>query len=95
MSNITLEYVTEVVDGDTFKGNRDNPPVRLAGFNAPELGTQRGIYAKNYLENLIYGKVVSIETVATDTYGRHVANVKLGMGSRSVNEEMKKRFSRN
>lgn len=95
MSNITLEYVTEVIDGDTFKGNRNDPPVRLAGFDAPELGTQQGIYAKNYLEGLIYGKMVSIETITTDTYGRHVAKVKLGMGSRSVNEEMKKRFSRN
>ncbi len=95
MSNITLELVTEVIDGDTFKGNRDNPPVRLADFDASELGTQQGNHAKNYLEDLIYGKAVSIETIATDTYGRHIANVKLGMGNRSVNEEMKKRFSRN
>lgn len=89
MSSLALEYVTEVIDGDTFKGDRDNPPVRLAGFDAPELGTQGGIHEKNCLGNLIYGKFVSIETITTDTYGRRVANVKLGMGSRSVNEEMK------
>ena len=95
MNNVTEEFVTEVIDGDTFRGNRDNPPVRLAGFDAPEIGTQQGIYAKSCLEDLIYGKMVSIETIATDTYGRHVANVRLEMENRSVNEEMKKRFSRN
>ncbi len=92
---MNLEFVTEVIDGDTFKGNYNRPPVRLAGFDAPELNTPQGIYAKIYLENLIYGKMVSIEKIATDVYGRDIAKVKLGMGSRSVNEEMKERFSRN
>lgn len=95
MNNPTVEFVTEVIDGDTFKGNRDNPLVRLADFDAPELGTQQGNYAKNYLENLIYGRKVSIKTIATDVYGRHVANVRLEIENRSVNEEMKKRFGRN
>ena len=92
---MNLEFVTEVIDGDTFKGNYDRPPVRLAGFDAPELNTLQGIYAKTCLENLIHGKMVSIEKIATDVYGRDIAKVKLGMGSRSVNEEMKERFSRN
>ncbi len=95
MSQITLEYVTEIIDGDTFNGNYGNPSVRLAGFDAPELGTQRGNYAKSCLTDLIYEKRVSIETVATDAYGRHVANVKLGMTGISVNEEMMKKFNRN
>ncbi|MCY4378591.1 MAG: thermonuclease family protein [Candidatus Dadabacteria bacterium] len=92
---MNLEFVTEIIDGDTFKGDSYRPSVRLAGFDAPELNTPQGIYAKTYLENLIYGKIVTIEKVATDVYGRDIANVKLGMGSRSVNEEMKRMFGRN
>lgn len=91
---MNLEFVTEVIDGDTFKGVCDRPSVRLAGFDAPELNTPQGIYAKTYLENLISGKVVSIEKIATDVYGRDIAEVRLAVGNSSVNEEMKKRFSR-
>ena len=95
MNKTTVEFVTEVIDGDTFKGNYGNPSVRLADFNAPELNTPQGVYAKAYLENLIYGRMVSIETITTDVYGRHIANVKLEVENISVNEEMRKRFSRN
>ena len=91
---MNLEFATEVIDGDTFKGVCDRPLVRLAGFDAPELNTLQGFYAKTYLENLISGKVVSIGKIATDIYGRDIAEVRLAVGNSSANEEMRKRFSR-
>lgn len=91
----TEEFVTEVIDGDTFRGNYGNPSVRLAGVDVPELGTPEGDSAKTFLEKLIYGELVSIETIATDVYGRHVANVKLVIGNVSVNQAMKRIFNRN
>ena len=80
----TEERVTRVIDGDTFETAKG--PIRLAGVNAPELGTQKGQKAKMALEGLIGGKTVSTEVVGT-SYGRRVAEVKRGKWS--INQTMK------
>jgi len=82
------EKVTKVIDGDTFMTDKRKNPVRLANVDTPEKrqpGYQR---AKKELEKLIAGKVVSIDTVARDKYGRSVAKVTIG--TRSVNKAMEK-----
>jgi len=80
------EKVTRVVDGDTFHTNGRRMAVRLAGVDAPELGTPGGSAAKTKLQGLIGGKEVSVTPVARDKYRRTVANVLVGR--RSVNRAM-------
>lgn len=78
--------ITKVIDGDTIKGLR-NTFIRLAGVDAPEMGTKGGAAAKNELKDMVLGKTVSY-TEDSMSYGRIVGEVKLG--SKSVNKEMKK-----
>lgn len=78
--------VKEVVDGDTIKGLR-NTFIRLAGVDAPEMGTKGGSAAKAELKDMVLGKTISYTEDAM-SYGRIVGEVKLG--SKSVNKEMKK-----
>ena len=79
------EKVTRVIDGDTFETAKRT--VRLANVDAAEGGI-RGAKATNALEKLIASKIVKIKEVATDTYGRSVAEVTVG--GKSVNEFMRK-----
>lgn len=82
------EKVTKVLDGDTFKtGSRKNP-VRLANVDTPEKGQPGYQQAKQALEGIVGGKEVVIDTKARDSYGRSVANVKVG--GKSVNKAMKR-----
>lgn len=81
------ERVTKVIDGDTFMTASRKNPVRLANVDAPEKGTRGGAAATKALKNMIQGETVSINTVARDTYGRSVANVKVGR--QSVNKAVK------
>ena len=78
--------VKEVIDGDTIKGLR-NTFIRLAGVDAPEMGTKGGSTAKAELKDMVLGKTISYTEDAM-SYGRIVGEVKLG--SKSVNKEMKK-----
>ena len=82
------EEVTKVIDGDTFKTARRKNPVRLANVDTPEKGERGFQSAKKALEKLVGGKEVSIDTKARDSYGRSVANVKVG--TKSVNQAMKR-----
>ena len=82
------EKVTKVIDGDTFMTDKRKNPVRLANVDTPEKRQPGYQKAKKELEKLIAGKVVSIDTVARDKYGRSVAKVKIG--TRSVNKAMEK-----
>lgn len=79
--------VTKVIDGDTLKIPRKT--IRLANVDAPELGTTGGTLAKNQLKDMVQNKVISYETVAK-SYGRDVANVKLG--GKSVNQAMRNKL---
>ena len=83
----TTEYVTRVIDGDTFTGHPDKTNVRLEGVNAPELHQPNGEKAKGYLQRLIGQKHVTIETKATDRYGRRIAQV--WVGQVNVNQAMR------
>lgn len=76
--------VTSVIDGDTFDvqpswsaNERTGNRVRIAAFNAPEMGTLGGLAAKAALEQLIGGHYVALYTKAIDLYGRLVAEVRL------------------
>ncbi len=81
------ERVTRVIDGDTFMTDGRKNPIRLANVDAPERKERGGPAATRALRGLIGGETVSIDTVARDTYGRAVANVKVGR--QSVNKAMR------
>lgn len=84
----TREYVTKVIDGDTFKTASDTRLVRLSRVDAPEVGKRGAKRPTRALEKLILNRYVIIDTVATDPYRRRVAKVKTEDGS--VNAAMRK-----
>jgi micrococcal nuclease len=81
--------VVRVSDGDTFTGldaeNRQ-VKVRLHGIDAPEAKQAFGTVARKALADLIAEKVVSVEEVDRDRYGRVVGRVTIG--GKLVNAEM-------
>ncbi|MDA7983132.1 MAG: thermonuclease family protein [Alphaproteobacteria bacterium] len=81
------EKVTRIIDGDTFRTADRAEAVRLANVDAPERGEPGHAGATFALRRLIGDKVVSVRAVARDSYGRTVAEVKIG--ERSVNEFMR------
>lgn len=85
------ERVTKVLDGDTFKTASRKNPVRLARVNAPEKDEPGGAAATKTLRDLIEGELVTIDTVGR-SYGRAVANVKLGR--QSINKAMKDKLKK-
>ena len=82
----TTRKVTDIVDGDTLKVGQSTPSIRLANVNAPEKGQKGYGDAKVQLAILTRGKQATITPVATDVYGRTVAEVKVG--NKSVNKAM-------
>lgn len=77
--------VVRVIDGDTFV-IRTGERVRLAGLDAPEIGSCYAEAAKLALEKMIGGKVIKIEGSGRDSWGRRLGfvyvgktNVNLGM----------------
>jgi micrococcal nuclease len=82
--------VIGVADGDTITVLRDKQPqkIRLYGIDCPEKRQPFGKKAKQFTSELVFGKVVEIEPVATDRYGRTVAFVMVE--NLSVNEELLK-----
>lgn len=74
-----------IIDGDTFDTDR-NVRIRLARVKAPPVDTPEGQKAKRMLESLILRKAITYEPVATDTYGRTVAEV--WIDSANVNDIM-------
>lgn len=89
MSDVVWGKVTRVVDGDTFDVNvthyhranaypyNDNERIRIAGGNAPEMGSISGILAKTQLENKVSGQNVQLVIHIRDTYHRLVCDVSL------------------
>jgi endonuclease YncB( thermonuclease family) len=77
--------VANVVDGDTIviEGNQR---IRLSNIYAPELEYCGGQEAKDYLEKLVLGKKVSIESQNEDVFNRSLALVYVA--GTLVNEEM-------
>lgn len=79
-----------VRDGDSIDVmNADGVQVsiRLYGVDAPEHKQAYGYQAKNRLKQLVTGKIIRIENMDTDRYGRTVALVRLVDGT-LINEEM-------
>ena len=66
-----------VIDGDTIKvgDNSSLLTIRFYGIDAPEISQPWGVEAKNFLESLIANKVVHIEPITHDRYGRIVGIV--------------------
>jgi micrococcal nuclease len=80
--------VIGVADGDTITVIRDKQPqkIRLYGIDCPEKRQPFGNKAKQFTSKLVFGKIVEVEPVATDRYGRTVAFVRVE--NITVNEEI-------
>ncbi len=79
LSCTKTEDISEIIDGDTFK-TEHGETVRLLGINAPEMGSQGGQIAKDFLTLLIMNRAVRLEKDATDKddYGRSLRYVYAG-----------------
>lgn len=79
-------YVSEIIDGDTFKAVIDlgfnivtEQKLRLRGLDAPEIESSEGREAKEYLEKILKkGSPTLIKTVRSDKYDRYLADVWVG-----------------
>lgn len=77
--------VQSVIDADTYQLTVDlgfnlhknllENPVRLAGIDTPEYGTDAGIEAHNFVAARLAGREVTIHTIKTGHYGRWLARV--------------------
>jgi endonuclease YncB( thermonuclease family) len=72
--------VTRVYDGDTItvSGEGKELRVRLYGIDTPESTQWYGQNAKQFTSSQVFGKMVSIDRIDTDRYGRTVALVSVG-----------------
>jgi endonuclease YncB( thermonuclease family) len=80
--------VVKVTDGDSISvlhGGRP-VPVRLYGVDCPEQGQDFGARAKQFTAEAVFGKVVFVDPVDMDGYGRVVAWVRVD--GRSLNKEL-------
>lgn len=83
--------IVEVYDGDTFTFYVDlgfdvwvRSKLRLYGINTPEVrGDEKkdGLMIRDYVRNLILGKMVTIDVHKKGKYGRYVADVTLENGT--------------
>jgi endonuclease YncB( thermonuclease family) len=70
--------VVGIADGDTITVLRDKEQVRirLYGIDCPEGGQAFGKKAKQFTSEMVFGKVVEVDHIDTDRYGRIVALVR-------------------
>lgn len=75
--------VSTIMDGDTFTviQQQKKSVIRLYGVDCPEKAQPYGKQASQAAKALLYGKVVGIDPVDTDKYGRTVAIVRLADGA--------------
>lgn len=81
-----------VSDGDSFHlelPGGERVRVRLFGIDAPEREQEYALQARKMLGRLIYSKVIRVEVMDIDKYGRYVG--KVYAGARYVNRYMLKR----
>src|SRR3954466_7515540 len=80
--------VVSIADGDTFTmlvdGNRQ-VKIRLHGIDCPEKKQDFGQVAKKFTSDMIFGKIVSVDEMDIDRYGRTIGMVHLSNG-RILNE---------
>lgn len=86
------ETVTRVIDGDTFLTKSRKRAIRLAHLDAPEKGKKGSAKATQELRKLIQGQKVEVHTIARDTFGRAIANVRVGR--KSVNKAIKNKLKK-
>lgn len=83
--------VVGVSDGDTvtvLSIDKQQIKVRLYGVDCPEKAQDYGQKAKQFTSDLVFGKIVDLEKVDQDRYGRTVGIVKAG--GKVLNEELLK-----
>jgi len=69
--------VVGISDGDTITVMNDSrgEKIRLYGIDTPEKRQNFGTRAKQFTSGMVFGKIVEIETIDTDRYGRTVGIV--------------------
>lgn len=84
--------VVSVVDGDTFNisENGARTKVILYGVDCPEMGQDYGEQARQFTDQCIWHKTVTMEDRGKDSLGRTVAVVFLPDGT-NLNEELVRR----
>ncbi|MBY0426375.1 MAG: thermonuclease family protein, partial [Cytophagales bacterium] len=72
--------VVRVKDGDTFVAVWDGVAYdcRLLNVDAPEMGQSFGVASRDSVAKIILGKMVSLDPVKKDLYGRTLVYVRLG-----------------
>ena len=72
--------VVAISDGDTLTMLQDKQQfkIRLSEIDTPEKSQPHGTKAKQALSDLVFGKLVRIEVVTIDRYGRTVGKVYIG-----------------
>lgn len=81
--------VIAITDGDTLKvvdHKNIQHKIRLVEIDTPEKGQPYGQKAKDALSDLVFGKMVRVDVVTTDKYGRLVGHIYLN--DLHVNKEM-------
>jgi endonuclease YncB( thermonuclease family) len=80
--------VIGVSDGDTITVLRERQPqkIRLYGIDCPEKRQPFGNRAKQFTSDMVFGKIVEVNGIDTDRYGRTVALV--AVDERLLNEEL-------
>ena len=93
-----VAYVRRVIDGDTLDvvidlglGQRAFPRIRLRGIDTPELYTDAGRRAREFVEaKLAVDDMIVVATRRTDTYGRYLGDVKYLDGNSDPGEVLGK-----
>lgn len=91
-----LAIITKVHDGDTVTADVDlgfglwlrGQKIRLSGINAPELRLPEGAISRDFLTDLVIGKIVTLDTIKDkkEKYGRWLGVI--WVGKVNVNELM-------
>lgn len=81
--------VVGVLDGDTVEVLHDNKPerIRLNGVDCPEKSQAFGRQAKEFTSNRCFGKVVDVQSLGHDRYGRTIGEITLSDG-KDLNHEL-------
>lgn len=73
--------VVGVADGDTITvldADKVQHKIRLTGIDAPEKNQPFGNRSKQSLSDMVFNKIVTVETVKRDRYGRELGKVLIG-----------------
>lgn len=79
--------VVKVKDGDTIvilDSTKTMTTIRVAGIDAPEKKQDFGQNAKQFTSDQVFGKMVTVQKVKKDRYGRTIGWVYFGLQNLSV-----------